>query len=309
MPAMAGSGVRGQSGAVAGVLGVPVADDLRQLLLDSTVEAVVLASAPDFGGDAGAADLKAIAQAKARGARVICLEPVPASVLEWSSGGWGRAELAHAADAMWMAPLVRRTRAFTEAREVLASLGAPRTISVECLAGLETSSLASRLADAIDVVMALMGEPETIDAAAREPAPIRDASKPARSLRDVRGDVTAVLRFADGRCASILASDSGARWARAVTVLADGGRVRMSDEGFTCYSATGKLLDRHRLPKKRGNPAVFAHAEALHDLLARPGVEVGPTKMEPILTIAQAVLLSLRSGQAESVSSVRRAMG
>lgn len=310
----AGSPVKGRSGAVAAALGCPAVDDLRSALTEGACDLVLIASPGDFGAASEPSDAGAVLAARGRGVKVVTLEPLPSSALElagaWSSVGTGGAR---AVDAARLAPLARAGRSFREAAEVLQMFGAARTLMVEVCCRPEEGSLGACMFGAVEALLGLLGEPESVDAAYAPPRRGLLVPLPGESLRDAHGDITANFRFVDGRAAAMVTSDQSGRWSRNVTLLGEGGRLRIYDDGFEWVSAEGVRMDAARQTKRRGEtPEVARSVEALADSLARlldPAIpEPGPVDHAGVLAVCQAALLSTRTGSAESPSTIRRMM-
>src|SRR5262249_33609693 len=136
-------------------------NDLRQAVASTEATLVLLAAAiaPGPGRANGAveeADL--VSLCRSRGVRIITWEPLP------STRGDGPAP--EDADATGrFAPLLRESRAFAAAAEVLTTFGPPRTLNLGFRCGAGQGSLGARLFDAMHLVHALLGPPESIDAA------------------------------------------------------------------------------------------------------------------------------------------------
>lgn len=312
--AAAGSGVRGRSGAVAAELEARAIDDLRAMLATAEADLVLIGSPEGFGTGPGGDDAAAVLAARARGVKVATLEPIPAAALDLVSGGWtGPDGAPGAADAVRFCPLARQSAPWREATEVLESFGHIRAVAVEAWCTPHEGSLGARLYGALELVLALLGEPETIDAAYVFPAHGQGVhALPGESLRALHGDLTANLRFADGRAASLVASDQGGRWNRTTTLVGPAGRLRVFDDGFEWIGPDGAKLDQSRPPaRQRGAAPEVPHAvAAIADSLARlldPGApDPGPVNHAAILACAQAALLSARTGQGESPATIRR---
>jgi predicted dehydrogenase len=199
--------------------------------------------------------------------------------------------------------------------EVLEAFGPIRSMSVESHGSPAEGSLGAHLYAGLDLVLSLMGEPETIDA----PCAMLSVGKtvraiPGESLRDLHGDITASLRFVDGRAAGLTVSDQGGRWGRTVMLLGEKGRIRIFDDGFEWIGPDGKTIDETRPRKaKKGEPVLSAGPAAFVDGLSRlldPGIpEPGPSNHAAVLTLCQTALLSARTGQGESPSTIRRMVG
>ncbi|MBK7405504.1 MAG: hypothetical protein IPJ41_12955 [Phycisphaerales bacterium] len=310
----AGCETKGRSAGLASVFGCPPVDDLRSALTEGDCDLVLIASAGGFGGASSPGDAAGVLTARQRGVRVVTLEPVPASALElsgaWSSVGAGGVR---AVDAARFVPLARTSRSFRDASEVLEMFGRARTLVVEALCRPEEGSLGARLFSAVEVLVWLMGEPESVDAAFAAPKRGLLVPLPGESLRDAHGDVTANFRFADGRAAALVASDQSGRWSRSTTLLGDGGRLRVFDDGFEWVSAAGERVDSARQTKRRGEThevprSVEALAESITRLLDPAIPEEGPLDHRTVLAVCQAALLSARTGSAESPSTIRRMM-
>src|SRR5690606_10377389 len=125
-------------------------------------------------------------------------EPIPASATELAGGGWlEQAGTLRPADCCACGPRLRLGRPFREAQEVLESFGPVRSAMVESWRRPSQGSLGAQAYDAMDLLCALLGEPQTVDAAHVSPGG-RGRSREARdSLRGWRGDLTASLRFDD----------------------------------------------------------------------------------------------------------------
>jgi len=233
-----------------------------------------------------------------------------------SGGGWAR-----------MVPLLRHCRAMREAADVLEQFGHVRTVAMECWCGAGQGTLGSRIVDALDCVIALFGVPEQVHASYVWPVRGR-ALHPAAgdTLRGLSGDLTANLRFADGRTASVAISDRAARWSRAVTLIGEGGRLHITDDGaagtgtgtggFTWLSADGATVDtsrparRKRSAEERADEAmVDAVAEQLSRMLDSRLPAPPPTDAAGVLGAAGAALLSARTGEAESPQTILRMVG
>lgn len=302
----AGTSIRGRAREVAQALGVEPSDDLRAALAESRDQVVLLMDQTDLGTDLSA-DLRAIRAAIERGCQILSLEPIPASALD-AAGEPGQT----LADAVRFVPAPRATRVWRECADVLDQFGPVRTAAVACLAHAPggDASLGAQLFAALDIVHAFIGEPETIDAALSGPgAPER----PGETLRGLGGDLTANLRFPDGRSATILASDDAGRFMRSATLIGSGGRLRVFDDGFEWIGTDGRKVDQQR-PSAREDPRPRDHGiDTLADALARtldPGVPPPPaTGTRAVLEIAQAALLSARTGQPESPRTIRRMIG
>ncbi len=323
----AGSPVKGQTGAVAAELMCPPVDDLRSVLTDAQCDAVLVASSGDFGAaqDAAGVDARAVQAAYTRGVGVASLEPLPASALD-VRGAWNDAQagLVPAAVPRFVG-LPRRLRAFRDATEPLAQFGSIRFAFAESLGRPEEGSLAARMLAACHTVVSLMGEPEVVDAAYVSTLG-GGRIAPADTLVSLHGDLTAMLRFSDGRAAAIAASSQGARWGFGATMLGQEGRIRVHHMGFAWRAPDGSLRDELRLgehvdapgrvapaheeglfgtlrqpptPTSAHQPAIDALSESLSRILD-PGIpDEGPIELESVLCVMQAAMLSARTGQPE----------
>jgi len=310
----AGSPVKGQSGLLAAGLGCAALDDLRSTLATADADLVWLASAGDFGAGGEQDDSRAVAAATGRNIKIASLEPIPQSALDLQSGGW-LTGLPRPADSLRFLGLPRLSRSFREAAEALLAFGPPRMLIIDTWSLREEGSLAARLLGAIDLTLSLMGEPETIDAAFVGPMTGTGLhALPGETFQGLHGDLWAGLRFANGACASIGASNVAGRWNTTATLLSGQGRLRIYDDGFEWIGPDGTRHDQLRIRKEeRGEPASASHsvaalADGLRRLLDDTVPDSGPVSMEAILTIGQAALLSARTAQPESPATIRRMM-
>ena len=323
-------------------------DDLRAALTTADADLFFLASPGDFAAGlarpAGAeGDELALDDAAARGARIITLEPMPSSLLQLDAPSLtqqGEPLLALGPDsgapvnlagtfAEWarFCPLLRRSEPMRAARDLISQLAHPespddrasaglRTLAVECWCGPGFGSLGARLYDAVECVVHFMGVPDRVDAAYVAPSRVRAVhALPGEMLRGLEGDMTANLRFADGRAASIVASSRAGRWNRSVTFLADNGRLRVYDDGFVWIGRDGKLVDSSRdTLRVRGSvnaddPGAHAVAAVASQLVrdldpALPPEQ--PVDVVGVLATAGAALLSTRTGESESPATILR---
>jgi hypothetical protein len=308
----AGSPVRGQTSSTAATLGAQAVDDLRAMLLTTEADLVLIAAAATFGSGPRRDDVEAIASAAQRGVRIATLEPVPASALDLNSAGWASPEVPGQGplEAVKQVPLLRLSRTARMISDVLESFGHFRMMSVEAWSGAAEASLASQLYSSLDAVLWLMGEPETIDAAYISPAHGSGVHLLAgETLRDLHGEMSLNLRFADGRAASLVLGDQGGRWDRSLTLVGASGRLHLTDNGFAWIGRGGERVDES--PAQGGDAmdggehGVAGIAEALSRLIEGTAES---TRVDPaaVLTTCQAALLSARTGQAESPATIRR---
>jgi predicted dehydrogenase len=251
----AGSPTKGQTGTVAARLACQPVDDLRSALTEGDCDAVLIVSPGDFGAASASAatDARAVLAAFARGVGVASFEPLPCSALD-VRGAWGESQSGTVAATLpRFVGLPKRLRAFRDAAEILSQFGTPRLVHAEALGTPEQGSLGARLLAACDLVVGLMGEPETVDAAYVPPAQGLRAA-PGDRVTSLQGDLCATLRFADGRAASILASTRGSRWNCGCTILGDMGRLRIHDRGFSWFAADGTPRDELRYPSPYASP-------------------------------------------------------
>lgn len=316
----AGSPVKGQSGAVAAELKTEAADDLHAAMRKIDADLIWIASPGSFGTGGGEDDAAALLAAHGRGVKVATLEPIPASAMDLAGGGWGgwgpSGGSGSPTDAIRFCPLTRFSSPFREATEVLESFGRISAVAIEAWSTTAEGSLGAKLFSALDLIGALMGEPEMIDAAyvaSVQAGALRPL--PAETLRDLHGTIIATLRFADGRAASLVAGDQGGRWNRTATLIGPAGRLRVFDDGFEWIDAQGQKVDASRpADAKRGQAPSSPHSvKAMVDSLTRlldPNLpDDGPADLASILSMGQTTLLSARTGQSESLATVRRMVG
>lgn len=326
--AAAGSPARGQATSIAGELGCPAIDDLRLAIATARLPAPDADASPDrasmvwmldpgeFAASPGDDDTSALLAARERGVRVASLEPIPASALALGGPGLAGEEPppARATDSIRLVPLARFAAAYRNAADIVQSLVPPRLLVHEAWATPVEGSLGARLFAAMDLVVALMGEPETIDAAYVGPKAGALHTLPGESLRDLHGDLTVNMRFADARAACLALSNQGGRFSRGTTIIGNAGRLRVFEDGFEWTDPAGQKLDESRpASRRRGSPPPDHAAATLADALSRllePGQpDAAPVNVESALVLSQTALLSARTGQAESPSSVRRMAG
>lgn len=309
----AGCWGRGLSPTVAVELEAKPIDDLRAALASLEVDLFLIAAAGSFGVGAASEDSAAVLGAHARDVKVATLEPIPAAALDLTGGGWLDGAI-RPVDVLRFVPRSRLSSSFRDAAEVIESFGTVRSMSIEAWCSPAEGSLGARLYASLELILALMGEPETIDAACAMPRVGASLhALPGETLRDLHGDMTANLRFSDGRVAGLIASDQAGRWNRSVTLVGDSGRLRIVDDGFEWIGSDGTTLDQSKPRARRGKDAPSLAAIALADSLNRlldPAIpDPGPTNHAAILAISQAALLSARTGQGESPATIRRMVG
>lgn len=307
----AGSPDRGRSVHVAAELGAQPVDDLRAELSSTDADVVLIASAGAFGRDDGQ-DARSLLTARARGVRVLALEPIPSSALDLAGGGWSKGQHGvYPADALRVVPMPRRAPAFaTVAAEVLPEFGRIDAMFVTLMAGPHQLSLGLLLFAAMDLLHGWAGEPEQIDASwvGPESTAERRLNAPPDRLDELRGHVTANVRFADGRSASVVCSDRAGRWQRAVTLLGAGGRLEVDDQRTTWIGPDGAEVDSSERPPPDTDHCVDAIVRAVERATSPLAQEEGRSDHVGVLTSAHTALLSARTGHPESPQPIRRAL-
>ncbi len=311
----AGCWATGQTGAVAGALEAAPAPDLRAMLASMQGGVLLIAAAGDFGGRPE--DLRAMVQAWQRGVRLLCLDPVPQSVfdlsrlwrpqddLESEGGPLSMAQIGGLERAMRLLAMPSRTQAFVDAVETLAAFGTPRSAMVRVHAAAGLLSLSSRLIGGFDLLDHLFPGFEHvawIDACRvpRGHVSLR-ASSPPDSLRGVDGDLAALVRFPDGRGATVHLSDSAPSCGFCVELLSSQGLFRIDDDGHEWLAPDGSMRSRDRAePQSLGVRIGLEMARQLR----HGGPDTGPVPLDRSLAAAQTALLSAHTGHPESPSTM-----
>lgn len=305
----AGCPEKGRAGSVAAELGCPPADDLPATLTSAETDLVLIADPGSFGASGAGRDSAALLSARSRGVRVATLEPIPAAALDLTAGGWARAvQAVRPVDALRFLPLARHGALFTSTTEMREHFGRAGTMVVESFGRPEHGSLGARLFAALDLVHAVMGEADTVDAAYVGTAGDAMHTLPGETLRGLHGDLTANLRFPGGRAACIAASDRAGAWWWRAELIGAAGRLRLEPTGAIWTPAAGGEPDRFVHEAAAGAGIDLAEHEFTASLTALldPASQAAPIAHEPVLSMSQAALLSARTGQAESPAVIGR---
>lgn len=313
--ASAGTWATGQTGAVAGALAAAPATDLRAMLASMQGGVLLIASAADFGGRPE--DLRALVQAWQRGVRLFCLDPVPQSIFDLSrlwrpqddldadGGPLSMAQIAGLERAMRLLAMPTRTAAFVESVETLMAFGTPRSAVVRVHAASGVLSLASRLVAGFDLLDHLFPGFEHvawIDACRvpRGHASLRPPSPP-DSLRGIDGDLAVLVRFPDGRAATMHLSDSAPSSEFSVELHSSQGVFRIDDLGHEWIAPDGSVRS-----KVRGEAGDIGGRIGLEisRLLRGSGPDTGPIPLDRSLVAAQTAILSAHTGHPESPSTM-----
>lgn len=293
-------------------------DDLRLALATRDIRAVLIAASTALDGLAGEPpieDTDLLRLCRSRGITALTLEPVPASVRDAAS-----AEASQWAEACGFVTLFRRAPGLTGLGELLDAFGPARTISVSFRSGHGQGSLGARLFDAMHLVHSIMGVPESIDAAVvTHVAASGLRVAPGESLRALTGDLTANLRFAGAKAASLSLSNRAGRWFRGVAVIGESGCLRLDETGVERIDQQGRTVERTGPKRPRKAPegtdelldagAMSAIAEGVRRALDPRTLRGEPMDYTSLLSMCEAATLSARTGQPESPATLLRIQG
>lgn len=288
--------------------------DLRHALATTDARLlVVLSPLPDEGEKPGALspldDPQLIDTCRSRDIDLLTLEPVPGALinLPWQTEPQAPGPL------LRQTPLFRRSTVFAQARELLPLIGTARAIWASFCSPPGHGTLAARLVDACAALEALPAGslPDTVDATLA-PTHARGAVHlaPPERLRHLRGDLTANLRLNSGAAASIALCDHAGPWHRRLRVVGDQATIELSDNTLTITDPQGNSLESAPAPKQPA-PAIDAveitASQARAELERRTVPE--PINWPAVLSLAEAALLSARTGQNESPATLLRMAG
>ncbi|MGQ0628290.1 MAG: hypothetical protein ACT4PL_09365 [Phycisphaerales bacterium] len=315
-PTVVGSPDPSDARPLATAFGAALADDLRAALVSAEVTVALIADPGAFAAD-DAADKSALLEARDRGVKVLTFEPMPASVSELAAdvtgpGAWAR-----------HCPLARLAPAFRDAAEMLDSFGPVRAACVQALGRPIEGSLGSCLLDGMDLLLRYFAEPETVDAAYCAPVGAGRALRliPGETLRGrtlLHGDICATVRFSGGRAGTITASDQAGRFERSITLIGEGGRIRIDGRGVEWLNPAGELIEAPRSARRTGRAKgghdagsfIALAAEQIVEYVAECGPSPGsPAEYGRTLGLAQTALLSARTGEGESPATMQRLAG
>jgi len=300
--AAAGSPERADPRALASALECDAVESFRALVRQECSCALLLAPAPS-SPDAGLQDATLLRQLRERNARILSVEPLPPSVRE-AAPVMGP----DLVDTVRIGPLLRHAPGGRAAVDALETFGRARVVALTALSRPGEGSLAARLIDAMDWMLGVLGEPETVDACVHGPRSAAGLTlAPGEQLAALQGDMTAHLRFATGASATVTLSDRASRWFRGATMHGESGTLRVIDGGLEWLDETGAPSESSGAAAQAS--AAVAIADALGALRApRSGAE-RPFDFVRTLAMAEAAVLSARTGHPESPATVLRMAG
>ena len=207
------------------------------------------------------------------------------------------------------APQLLRSHGGVTALESVESFGRIRSIDLAMRTGGELS-LGAMLLDAMEFVAATLGEPESIDASmsgVEAHSGLRLAA--GEALTSISGDLNAHLRFPDDRAAVISLSDRAGAWFRGATMLGVGGCLRFDDASFEWIDSTGQVVEKTAEAQRAEATFESLLAEQIRSIMAAPHIRTSPDHGVRAFALAEAALLSARTGQPESPTTILRMAG
>jgi len=276
-------------------------NDLRTMLATSDAEIILLADATGISSDNTQAELSAVLEAAVRGTQILTFEPYPATPLQLDLPIWR--ELSDTArQRIHFIPLAKSSSAFFGAQELLEQFGPVEAIAIRSLDDRTAGSRGARLFGSCEMLISMFGVPRTIDAVHVGITP--------ESLRGLTGHLSANARFSDGRAASIFVSDSAAAWSRSITLIGHAGRIEADDHSLRWFKPNhpDQCEDQQTNPCHDSDPAATVIADAIRAVL-NPSIRIAPIDMATTLAVAQAAVLSARTDQPESPTTILDMLG
>lgn len=302
-PTLAASPTRAGPRALADALGCEHAESFRSMVRAGAACALLLAPAPTEPS-AGLHDPALLRSLRERATRIVTLEPVPTSVRD--AAALAEADLS---EVVHIGPLLRHAQGGRAALTALETFGSIRVAALTAAGRVGEGTLAARLVDAMDWMLAILGEPESIDACVHGPRSSAGLTlAPGESLATLTGDLTAHLRFATGASATVTLSDRSGRWFRGATLHGDAGVLRVVDDHMEWLDEAGGAGDAATRAAKRPG-AAEAIAGAIEAALEGRAPTERPFDFLRTLAMAEAAVLSARTGQAESPATLLRMAG
>ncbi|HED53236.1 MAG TPA: hypothetical protein ENJ00_03430 [Phycisphaerales bacterium] len=276
-------------------------NDFRTLLATTEADVVLLADASGSVRADEQRELASILDAADRGIQILSFEPFPATPLLLDLPIW-REHTDTTRNRLHFIPLARSSPAFFDAQELLEQFGPVEAIAIRSLDDRSAGSLGARLFGSCEMLISLFGVPQSIDAAHAGITP--------ESLRGLTGHLSANARFRDGRIASIFVSDSAAAWSRSISLIGKSGRIEANDHALRWLKPdrTGLTEDQPAEPGHSHDPAISIIAEAIRAAL-NPSIRIAPIDMPTTLAVAHAAVLSARTGQPESPTTILAMLG
>jgi len=282
-------------------------DDIRHALLSQDADLALLATARTSGDDE-TADLldepSLMRDARKRIRTIVTTCPSPTGVRLAPSPGESDRQ------SVRFVPRFNMLSSFSHARDALETFESVRSLSFSSRCAPAHGTLGARLLDAMLTVHTVLGVPENIDASIITPqqtAGIHRATPEA--LSQLSGDLTANLRFASPRAASITLSDRGGRWFRGVALVGAPGCVRIDDDSFEFIDPEGAVVDSSRdegTGSTPDGPAVRVISRQIAEAMD-PRVPPPPQQdLREVLSMCQAAILSARTGEPESPGTILR---
>ncbi len=283
---------------IADAIGGQHVDDFRSMLATTSVGIVLIADASWLTDSVEGSGLSAVIEAAERGIQILTLEPIPAAALQLSSPTWRDAHDA-VRERISFVPLARRSSAFASASDLLEQFGVIESVGVRAIGNRSMGSLGARLFGTCELLITLMGTPESVDAAHMTTGTTPD------SLRELTGHMTANVRFSGGRCASIIVSDAAPGWSRSISLLGPGGLIDANDHRIRWTTPDGKVVDEAEMTE-RGEPDNIESSLIADSIVASltPAFRQAPIDMNATLAMAQAAVLSARTGHPESPGTI-----
>ena len=150
--------------------------------------------------------------------------------------------------------------------------------------------------DALRTLIGLAGLPQTIYAS------IRGTIGTGDSFGDISGHAALTLRFPEDAAASVMLSDRIGPWQRALLLAGQRGTLQLNERAYRFADEQGKLIDEGTTAPTVGSTrAVSELREFIDHLLQPPSPHRGwEHDLEPVAATMEAMVVSHRTGQAES---------
>ncbi len=197
-----------------------------------------------------------------------------------------------------LTPLMRLSPGYLMAQDALNEFGEITSVHLAFRCGAGEGGLAGRLFDAMDLVDCLCGQPEAIFATLRSPLP--GVPEP---LDQLHGHLGASLRLADQRCITLSLSNLAGTWFRGVTIIGEGGTLRISDGSMQWLGPDGRQIDATEAKKPISPGALVGHQ--IRRICEHRDVLDAPSNDAQLLVLCETARLSCLTGQVECPNSLR----